>query len=435
MTEDYRAGRQTVHLNMADDEFHTRMGAVANAFGSAWLQQGDHPLQALWQRKDCFAVNQLCLLGDAIAGLKPIDPRWVDDRIEKIKGSNINTRRGFMFKLLGVNLFRHSPQVIRPTKLSAPGYDAVLSLPDGGQVDFSLKGFGTSSHEEAFRKQAASTEQAFTNTMKARQFKGAVLMAIANAYPAASDWGSLRAALPVLPHGQAAPAGIWAVKIAALPLEFGPYSDHHFSYQVFMSGPFHANESKNLFDKFDDAAINARKHAATKKDNVRVVLLRVPETISLLSCTRWTQEYIANNPGGPIDGVYLYQLTVVDQPDGSSVMSHAFSFTETPNFQTWRSPPGRPRRVLAMNIAVGVPTKPTRRQIIGGPANLQFEDGYFYQKGDFYTLQIVDPKKPTNAIVKNLASGIFQHAVFQFRDGHFTIGGHFPPLKEITLFD
>jgi hypothetical protein len=90
---------------------------------------------------------------------------------------------------------------------------------------------------------------------------------------------------------------------------------------------------------------------------------------------------------------------------------------------------------LAINLAVGVPTTPTRRQIVGGPEVMQLEDGYFYQKGEFYTLHMVDPKKPTNTMIKNLASGIFQHAVLQFPDGNITFGGHFPPLKEITLFD
>jgi len=33
------------------------------------------------------------------------------------------------------------------------------------------------------------------------------------------------------------------------------------------------------------------------------------------------------------------------------------------------------------------------------------------------------------------ASGIFQHAVLQSPDGHITLGGHFPPLKDIKVFD
>jgi hypothetical protein len=135
--------------------------------------------------------------------------------------------------------------------------------------------------------------------------------------------------------------------------------------------------------------------------------------------------------------VYLYQLTVIDQPNGESVMSHAFSFTETSRLSAWRAPAGKPRRAITMNLAVGIGTKPTRRQIVGGPATVQLDEGYVYQRGDLYTLYRVDPNKPTNVnvILRNLASGIFQHAVLQYPNGHDTLEGHFPPLKDITLFD
>jgi hypothetical protein len=312
----------------------------------------------------------------------------------------------------------------------------VLSLPDGSQVDISIKSYGTSSHENTFRKQAASTEQVFIESTKARQSNGAVLMVLADAYPSTSDWDALRAALNTRASDTAVhKIGIWNVKVAALPAEYGPYSNHYFSYQVFFFGPFHANESKNLFDKFYDAFVNAREHAAVKADTVRVVLLRVPETMSLLACDRWAKEYLSANPQDPIDGVYLYQLTVLDQPNDQSVPSHAFAITETPRFSAWRSPPGAPRRVLAINLSLGVSTPPTHRQMIGGPVPLRLDEGYLYQKGDFYTLYKVDWKKPTSAMMRNLASGIFQHAVLEDSKGHITLAGYFPPLKEISLFD
>src|ERR1700730_17105149 len=104
MTTNYKAGRQSAHLNMGDQEFNRRLGAVAGAFGIDWLSAGDRALQVLWQRKDGFAVNQLCLLGDAIAGFNEIDPKWVKDHVKKIKGPDANGRRGSMFELLGANL-------------------------------------------------------------------------------------------------------------------------------------------------------------------------------------------------------------------------------------------------------------------------------------------------------------------------------------------
>jgi hypothetical protein len=118
-------------------------------------------MQALWQRRDGFAVNQLCLLGDAIARLSTIAPRWVEKHVKKIKGSDANERRGSMFELLGANLFREMPQRVIPKPDGNPGYDFSLILPDGGTADVSLKGYGTSAHEAYFRREAAEAKDAF----------------------------------------------------------------------------------------------------------------------------------------------------------------------------------------------------------------------------------------------------------------------------------
>jgi hypothetical protein len=70
MATDYAAGRQRDHLAMSDDEFNRRLAAIEAAFGVEWLTTSVAALSMLWQRKDGFAVNQLCLVGDAIAGFK-----------------------------------------------------------------------------------------------------------------------------------------------------------------------------------------------------------------------------------------------------------------------------------------------------------------------------------------------------------------------------
>ena len=71
MPKDNRIGRQTAHLAASSDEINQRFAALDEAFGEAWLSAGDHPLQALWQRNDFLAINQLFLLGDAVGGLEP----------------------------------------------------------------------------------------------------------------------------------------------------------------------------------------------------------------------------------------------------------------------------------------------------------------------------------------------------------------------------
>ena len=174
---------------MSDAEFNRRMGAVADAFGLDWLSAGDAALQALWQRKDGFAVNQLCLVGDAIAGFSVIDPKWVQDHVGKLKGADANSRRGSMFELLGGNLFRRVPQLIVPTKRNKPGYDFLLTVPDGATADLSLKGYGTSYHEAMFRDEAAKTEQALFGyrTLHQNQRLSQIRQSLAGARPCTNE--------------------------------------------------------------------------------------------------------------------------------------------------------------------------------------------------------------------------------------------------------
>jgi hypothetical protein len=436
MPKDYRKDRQSVHLNMSDAEFARRMGAVEDAFGVDWLSASEqYPLQLLWKRKDGFATNQLCVIGDAIATLSNIDKRWVDEHVKKIKGNDPNARKGSIFELIGANLFSRPPQTIRPTKRNAPGYDAVVTLPDGAEIDLSIKSYGTSTHEAAFREEAQQTEQAFLQLPVIRQ-QGAALMAIADVFPAASDWNALRSALAQLTLGDPPrKLGAWTVKMAALPAEYAPYSPHHVSHQVFIFSPFHQNEKKNLLDKLDDAAANATKHACSRPNSVRAVLIRIPETISLSACKQWADQYIFDNPNGPVDAIKLYQLTVIDTDNDQSVMSNSIAVSKTSNFDDWCANPSGQRRRIAIEYPAGAPTEPTHRELRGGPVKIRLDEGYVYQRGEFYALRVVDPNKPTNFMLKNLASGMFLHVVLQHPDGHTTFGGYFPPTKDITLFD
>jgi hypothetical protein len=141
-----------------------------------------------------------------------------------------------------------------------------------------------------------------------------MLMAIANAYPSRADWEGLRSSLATLPLDEPIQQGVWAVKIGTLPPDYAPYSSEHLSYLFFATSPFHTNEGKNLSDKFDQAVANAERHATSQHDNVRIVLMRIPESMPLITCHRWAKEYLANNRDSPIDGIYPYQLSVVEQP-------------------------------------------------------------------------------------------------------------------------
>ena len=70
-----------------------------------------------------------------------------------------------------------------PTRRDNPGYDFLLTMPDGATADLSLKSYGISYHEASFRQEASKTEEVFLSLLRERGSLGAVLMAIANTYP------------------------------------------------------------------------------------------------------------------------------------------------------------------------------------------------------------------------------------------------------------
>jgi hypothetical protein len=431
---DYSASRQIAHLSIGVDEFNRLFGAIEGAFGKKWLSKGDAPLPTLWQRKDAFAVNQLCLLGDAIHGFNAVYPNWVKNHVQRIKVGDANSRRGSTFELIAANLFRVAPQKISPTKRNNPGYDAILTMPDGATFDISFKSYGTSAHELTFRREAERTKEAFQMFLEQAR-EGGVLYAIANEWPSAADWETLRKIAPKLTCDKAEQVGIWNVKFGTLPSDYGPYASRPTSYQVFFGAPFHKNESKNLSDKFDNAFSNAEKHAVLSPNKARLVIMRIPEAISLPACDRWAKDYLAGNPNSPIDAIYLYQIAVVDKPDGTSLIGHSIAASETAKFKNWRNS-GLSTTPIKMNFFVGAPIPVSHLQVASGPHRSTFSEGYYYQRGDFYTSCRLNPEGTGSGFMNNLASGIFQHSVMVFPDGsEMTVNGIFPPTKDITLFD
>ena len=125
--------RQTAHLaDLGDVEIEKRLDALVSSFGEQWLERhGAEPLQKLWSRRDGLATSQLVLIGDALLSLSAIDPKWVRKQAQAIKSADHNRRRGAMFELLGLNLFGAS--AVKPTPRDSPGYDAVVTVPDGAK--------------------------------------------------------------------------------------------------------------------------------------------------------------------------------------------------------------------------------------------------------------------------------------------------------------
>jgi hypothetical protein len=438
-----KAHRQTAHLAaMGDAEINRRLEALATSFGKDWLEaDGGHPLQKLWARGDALATNQLVLVGDAIFLLTATNGKWVADQVRDIKQGNDNARRGAMFELLALSMLK-APTVV-PTPRNHPGYDAVLVMADNASLLVSLKSYGKSVHEQSFEAECETTERVFTQALTTLKVSGLSLRVVAKIYPRANHWQALRQAIPSIlaqpNHVREAlhPIGdTWAIAIGGVPTEVLPLSDKHLSYQVVFLAPFHQNESKNLTDKLDAAAANARKHAgATSEKDARAVLVRLPETISLKVCSEWAQHYVAEHPNGPLDLVLLYQPTVADTADGRTVIDHAFVSCQTSTYATWM----RPGRNFGIEVLVGqISNGTSRRLVVDGtvPDAPEIDEMYLYQRGEFYTVFEQKPNGTAEGHLDNLASGIVRHAVFRMASGdEAVLSGVFPAKKALSLFD
>lgn len=439
MDDDPILQRQTTHLRATDTgEIERRLKAVSVAFGSDWLfGPTTNPIAALAQRKDALATNQLVILGAAIEAGNAENPQWVRRQVNKIKGKNDGERRGATFELVALNMLRVPGRTVTPTANNFPGYDLVVTLADSAKMAVSLKNLAASTHERSFLREARAVEAAFEGALRDQGCNGLVLGALASSLPEAGDWKALTESLPALieQSKRQAPGGIWghekwAAVVRNAPAEVGALSQNYLSHQVFIASPFHPNEEKNLIDRLEDAAVNARKHALADPAIAHAVMIRVGEHMSLPPFGDWAQDYLDQHPAGPIDLVLLYQLAMVEIGE-SSLLQHAIMPKFARSFARW----ARSERALAFNVVVGVGSATGSALQMAGFEDRSIERMYVHQSGEFYQLVDRQAGKPTEMRVRNLASGITQHAVVRWPDGSETVlGGIFPPTNSVTLF-
>jgi len=242
-----------------------------------------------------------------------------------------------MFELLGANLFRRSPQGMRPTKSNHPGYDAVLTVQDGATADISLKSYGTSSHEMTFREQAARAEEAFPPLLVERK-EGGVFFAIAKGL--SLDAGLGRASQC---NSHACPGQV--------------SSRRHLGREAwFVAAGFRAIcQPTNFLPSVPgcNRSIRTRARIFPTSSTRRLRMLRSTPlkrrtAFVLFSCVsrrRCRSLLVMNGPRTTSRttrkarsmGVYLYQIASIDAPNGTSIIGHSFGISETPEFANWRN--------------------------------------------------------------------------------------------------
>src|SRR5262249_3207236 len=105
------------------------------------------------------------------------------------------------------------------------------------------------------------------------------------------------------------------------------------------------------------------EHAQKALGSARIVMMRVPESISLLTCKKWASTYLNDRPNSPIDAVYLYQCTVASDKE-KNFISHAIEIIPANRYETWATAGNKGRRGLIFDFPIGLRSGATKRIIV-----------------------------------------------------------------------
>lgn len=436
------ASRQNV-LKAPNADLEARLETVAQAFGMSWLlEEGAHPIQKLWHRKDALATNQLAWLGDAIIKMRTIDARWTDAELKKVKTDATelgNNRKGAIFEIIGLAIFTEGVRVV-PRPGGNPGYDGTFHFPDGGKMDISLKNYGLSTHERGVRTDGLKLEEKFLEVLDSLALNGLHLRVIAKVFPSDSDWSRLRENLngvvetaPQI-EGHVAQDSVWTIILRPLAA-FDPRTAPRLSYQVTVMVPLHQNERQNLISKLDEAYANAQKHGKSEDGLARAVMFHLPENASMANCEDWAKQYFADRPDGLVDLVIFYQPAVVNGSQ-TSIIGHSFVHVPGPRFAKWFRPANGKRRQFSGSVYVGeILQEPAKLELRNDDgATLSLENHYVFESGHLF-VGFESAGGRLDMVVRQPAPGLLNHAVALMPDGsQLEVRGIFPPTMDLIVF-
>ncbi len=444
ITEDFTIGRNNRLENVDSAGLNSFLSPVASAFDVTWLNQpsGKNRIQMLWSRQDGLATNQLALLGDALNRLAPRNTDWVARRIKAIKSETTENRKGDLFELLGLSLFALDGQQVTGATEANPGYDGTIDFTGGASGLISLKDFGVSSHRKLFESQAANVERTIIDALQDLRMTGLGVRIAAARYPLQADWEKLCRAVKTIiadwrTEWRSRQVGsLWTLTPQPPPTGGARPADGYLSYAVIMLAPHHSNEQRNIESKIEDACANLSKHAGAEGSNAaRLLLIRIPDTVSPAQCVACTEQWLQARPDAHVDSVILYQPAVAAPSTiAPGAIVHFIAIVSGPGFDRWRHAVERPNLSIQARVLVGRCTnQPTK---LVGTDGSHLGAQYIYQRGQIYTLS---ETKADGTIVGNMtnpAPGIMLHTILRIpgQPGECILSGKFPPDANLLLY-
>lgn len=434
--------------DILEQQIDKALNEITFFFEYDWLslENGDHPLQLLWNRSDILSTLELYIFGEALRQMKLENESWLKGQIKSIKGKNSNNRRGAFFEIIGLSYFLNSSSKVIPAPNSQPGYDATI-LSNNQKTYISNKSFGRSKHDQEFEDEAQETEEKILMLMtKFRIHYAEYFITFENTTsPKKEDWERLRALLNKVIRdfsrannrneyrvSKEVKINNWHVKVRQTE-RVSNLNRGFISYQLMIFGPYHYNEERNLYDKLDSAHENFTRHVpATGATNI--IYIRVPLTISVEQCKKWTESYFNSNPATTAHIVLFYQCSISYNPhEGSQSLIHTFLPVLNPHLNPILNNKFPP---YSLSIPVGGVSQltPNVKLVVDGKVKDEHELGpnYFYQGGRFYE-NAIEKNGAIEGVLRHLAPGIQEISVFTLEGKTVTLSGNFQTSDELLI--
>lgn len=308
----------------------------------------------------------------------------------------------------------------------------------------SLKNFSLSVHHRDFLRESEKINDAIEKYLAAFNAQPVeIIISSKVGYPSASDWKLLMEKLPnilagvnTIPEGRMASGdvGNWGIIERKLVIPGKTFAPNPKSYTCIISSPFHKNESKNLYDKVEEACANLVQHSKTETgDQKNLVMVHLPRAASRKNCEQWAKDYLQMYPEKPISGILIYQpLVITNDEKKTSYLSHGFSpvYRESLSQDLKQPiqiqfPVGRLEHQYGEHV-IFIQDKPD------SAIKVELSDSYVYQHGNHF-LEAKQTRQGFEGEMNKVASGVFIHSVVTIGTEKMTVSGRFEPVDILEI--
>lgn len=379
------------------EEFDAKIAALHEYLGSKWLSQSEeHPVRRLWNRTDSLATLELLNLSHSISVMMEVDAAWTLRQLKKVRLPDRNQQQGAIFELIALSGLVAAGHTVRPASESQAGYDGTVTPADGGiPIRVSVKHYGRSAHELAFRAHCSALESDLRKILK--KADALHLSVISTEHCDPSDWKPLRqlfqgstlkermsAATGAASQPQPLKAGKWLVFAARLPEKKGDnFSKNHASYTLAVLMPQHHNEAANLIAKLEEAQTNLFRHVPDD-DYASAIMVHLAPGVPTLLYQKWVDTYFFSPDARRIvDAVCFFQPAPARRLSTSKAPLTIYSVMIRANR---KSRIGN-RGLMGVYFAGTVVREPVPTVITDEHGKSMFEvSGYCYQTGHHYVI-------------------------------------------------